>query len=728
MLHNIIAYQLHSDNLLGDSMMKQARCLLWHCRRIRVGVIFIVALLVLSMDVTLAIADTNADETYEALEELDSEMPCYFFPSSRANNYLGIANKTARCRQELIDAGCLDINVDACTAWLYAFYESDGFSDHNYVYKEKSVLRNYITKEQIIEFGRTGEGLNVVYFKDEDGNETPEPALLFVANPDVKVAKFSYLQEALDWWEERAPGFLRALVANDVRVIFQSQAGGSWSIQHAKYGDGIVYMNYSYSPGGLRIFWPDALAVEQFGIRAIALGMGNNESGLIKSRFAELCDKYIALVKNADTCVYSMGEKQNYITGYYYELYSVGWPNNEIEAFVDYLKDNNLVTPFGADSWQDIDDALAIVEQYDSGFENSKIEDTYFCSRLLNMISQGYPVFTSPSGKIYTVPADILSSESVIKYGETGKGLSVISRANQPFKLNHVSIPSKPTPSELPAIALVNVSADVGKQLKAAVKHLENQNAQAVNMLYDLGLLAIVQEKVDIAGGYWLSYSDGVMLINCDEADEKELGSTGLFYEFTRMLGKLIELPVVFVAGSVDIINEDNDVRNSETLVIDLASDTIALQLFANVIPVEASQSVTWRSSDKSIATVSEDGLVLGLKSGTVTIIATATDGTGVKAACRVAVANLAKEITITGDDTVVSGKRITLKAEVLPTVTTNKKMSWESSDPDIATVSVKGVVSAKQVDETKTVTITATAQDGSGVAAEWVVTVTPVE
>ncbi len=52
-----------------------------------------------------------------------------------------------------------------------------------------------------------------------------------------------------------------------------------------------------------------------------------------------------------------------------------------------------------------------------------------------------------------------------------------------------------------------------------------------------------------------------------------------------------------------------------------------SLQLTAAVAPAEADPAVTWASSDNDIATV-EDGLVTGIKSGDVTITATAADGT----------------------------------------------------------------------------------------------------
>lgn len=61
------------------------------------------------------------------------------------------------------------------------------------------------------------------------------------------------------------------------------------------------------------------------------------------------------------------------------------------------------------------------------------------------------------------------------------------------------------------------------------------------------------------------------------------------------------------------------------------------IQIIANVLPENATdKSLEWTSSDNSIATVDQNGLVHLLKSGNATITATAKDGSGVSATCNV--------------------------------------------------------------------------------------------
>lgn len=78
----------------------------------------------------------------------------------------------------------------------------------------------------------------------------------------------------------------------------------------------------------------------------------------------------------------------------------------------------------------------------------------------------------------------------------------------------------------------------------------------------------------------------------------------------------------------------------------------------------------------------------------------------------KIAVSGISKKIAI--------GKKITLTAVVTPANAANKAVTWASSNTKYATVSNKGVVTMKKAGAGKTVTITATATDGSGVKATY--------
>ena len=75
---------------------------------------------------------------------------------------------------------------------------------------------------------------------------------------------------------------------------------------------------------------------------------------------------------------------------------------------------------------------------------------------------------------------------------------------------------------------------------------------------------------------------------------------------------------------------------------------------------------------------VDASGIVTPLKAGKVTITALANDSSGKKATCTITIKQLADEITISGNDKVAAGKSQAYKATVMPSYTTNKKVTWE--------------------------------------------------
>ncbi|MBO5641060.1 MAG: Ig-like domain-containing protein [Prevotella sp.] len=80
-----------------------------------------------------------------------------------------------------------------------------------------------------------------------------------------------------------------------------------------------------------------------------------------------------------------------------------------------------------------------------------------------------------------------------------------------------------------------------------------------------------------------------------------------------------------------------------------------------------------------------------------------------------------AENITISGISTVGVNRTTQLTANVLPSSTTNKTVTWSSADNTIATVNASGIVTGVADGE---VEITATATDGSGVTGTYTVTV----
>ena len=78
-------------------------------------------------------------------------------------------------------------------------------------------------------------------------------------------------------------------------------------------------------------------------------------------------------------------------------------------------------------------------------------------------------------------------------------------------------------------------------------------------------------------------------------------------------------------------------------------------------------------------------------------------------------------KIKITGvSKKIAAGKKIQLTASVTPSNASNKAVKWTTSNKKYATVDSKGKVSVKKAGAGRTVTVTATAADGSGVKAAY--------
>lgn len=133
----------------------------------------------------------------------------------------------------------------------------------------------------------------------------------------------------------------------------------------------------------------------------------------------------------------------------------------------------------------------------------------------------------------------------------------------------------------------------------------------------------------------------------------------------------------------------------------------------ATVLPVNATcTTLKWTSSDPSIASVAESsGYLRANKPGTVTITATALDGTRKSGSC---VVRVIPPTTVTVNPTqltLYAGETYQLDKTVSDSVASNPEVSWTSSADSVASVNhATGLVSALSAGTT---TIRATVLDG---------------
>ena len=171
--------------------------------------------------------------------------------------------------------------------------------------------------------------------------------------------------------------------------------------------------------------------------------------------------------------------------------------------------------------------------------------------------------------------------------------------------------------------------------------------------------------------------------------------------------GSCINSTCTTLVSSIDVIGAGNatTVVNGQTL-----------QMSASILPVDATdQTIAWsRINGTGTATINSSGLLSATGVGTVTVRATAQDGSGIYGEVQITVTT--SNVPVTGVSlsenavTVTSDTPHQLTATIAPTNATNSTLSWSSSNPTAALVSSMGLVT---VSSSGASTITVTTFDG---------------
>lgn len=140
-----------------------------------------------------------------------------------------------------------------------------------------------------------------------------------------------------------------------------------------------------------------------------------------------------------------------------------------------------------------------------------------------------------------------------------------------------------------------------------------------------------------------------------------------------------------------------------------------------------------WIPEDNSVVSViTRNGniVITGKKAGKTKVIGTANDGSGKTVAITVNVKQKPQavtSVTITGSGNVMcvrQGKSVKLTANVFPSTAANKKVKWSYSPAREGITVVNGVVKAAKNAKPCNITVTATAADGSGASANYVISI----
>ena len=180
---------------------------------------------------------------------------------------------------------------------------------------------------------------------------------------------------------------------------------------------------------------------------------------------------------------------------------------------------------------------------------------------------------------------------------------------------------------------------------------------------------------------------------------------------FTKECAVKVNVPIT----SVTINEKDKTIAKGESTT-----------LTSTVNPEDTTEdkTITWSSSNESVAKVDQNGVVTAVGAGDATITAKAGDKTGtVKVTVIVPITEFKVDKT---ELEIVKGKSEKLNTTINPSDTTeDKTVTWTSSNDKVATVDADGKVTAISEGE---VTITGALKNGKKVQVQVTVTIIPVE
>ena len=210
-----------------------------------------------------------------------------------------------------------------------------------------------------------------------------------------------------------------------------------------------------------------------------------------------------------------------------------------------------------------------------------------------------------------------------------------------------------------------------------------NEESISVKKGSKTNLVAII-EPLDAINNTltWRSDNDNVSVNSSGAITANEVGSSNI--TVTTSNGKTATCKVTVLDTSVQVSSVSLNATNKELK----AGETI--QLTATIAPSDATvRNITWSSNNTGVATVI-NGKVTAIKAGTAVI--TAKSSNGKTANCTIIVKTnevVASSINLNITNTTLNvGGTINLNATINPINTTNKNITWSSSNSKVASVS----------------------------------------
>lgn len=298
---------------------------------------------------------------------------------------------------------------------------------------------------------------------------------------------------------------------------------------------------------------------------------------------------------------------------------------------------------------------------------------TYMVEGFINLQNSNYELLSIPGNLTITpAPLTISALPCTRQYGQD----------NPDVKLDYNGFKNNETADTLSKQPETHIDADKSSPVGEYPISVTGAEAQNYSISYEPGVLTITQADQTIE---WTQDFSDVKI--GDEVDLTAAASSGLVIEYTSSNHDVAEIdgsnvkflregPVTITAIQIGDANYhaapsvEKEITVSpihvETISLNTAEECLevgaTLQLEAVIGPENATdKELRWESSDPTVASISESGLVSALEVGTTTITAYATDGSGVSASCVINV-SLSSGISTINEDGLkmtIEGNRI---------------------------------------------------------------------
>ncbi len=548
-------------------------------------------------------------------------------------------------RDELVKYGCSDVYMlDFCSRVLYALEYCD--RPEIVIQAGNKKLSELATRQQVFNYSTTKEGLNVFY----DKQNNPK-FLLLNTTPELDES----LRKAFAWYDANGiPDAVESLYNNGLSIIMPIYLDSGFALL---WEPGVVMPVMYENPDrellkladrGVNFFISE-LWIETFGIAhaqiQTALQMQYQQSPLEVEVIKAYLHSYNAyeLYKKYPSMGYRIMSSPFGGDAWVWKYSRFGHATNvdlHFDKLAELIMKANLIDPMGYDDWSAMLDTAALNdryhlelqwEQYPVALRNASVE-FFFCARLLHAIDNAYRTEDTNPAEPEFQAEKLLPRNKIIGYYMNNKGLEIV---EEPAILAGENYHRE----KRPILCLSNLSGNMGKQFRAALKNLAKEQPDIWSRFLDAGLVLFMQNQQYSGEIPRLRFDKGLLLFDCTPAQEKKLGSKGLQGVIQAAICRILGIQSIPNSLKVFILHEEK-VINDKVLMMNLLSSNRSIHLSFSLLPSEANQAVTWKSSDESIAIVSNDGIITGIKQGTVTITVMAADNTKATASCKVKITN----------------------------------------------------------------------------------------